>query len=655
MEKFVIIRPSQLRRLAFMLTLLLAAFTGLGYRLVDLQWLRHDELSTLAEKRQSTILRPSRRGDILDARGNVLATSLFVKTVCADPSLMGTNQAIVARALAPLLEMSEAELVKRLQPRSWVNEKGEDVDDRYVLLKRKVSVDDWKRIQEAMKNLSFGVNEKRLSRRDRAFYRSLRQNAVFVEPVDDQLRVYPNANLAAHVLGFVGATERRVDHRVIYDVAGRDGVELTFDKVLNGTVGWRQTEVAPGRGELVVFREQDVEARPGLNVVMTLDAGLQNIVESEIAEAWAQHQPVSISSIVVRPRTGEILAMANLPGYDPNRPGGPMANLRNRAIADIAEPGSTFKIVVVSGALNEGLVSLPDPFDCEQGVFRFRGQTLHDHHPYGALSVENVIARSSNIGAAKIGIRLGEGNLYRYIRGFGFGESTAIALPGEVRGRVHPTNQWSKISVAWIPMGHEVAATPLQMVMAMSAIANGGRLMRPLLVDRLEDQDHHVVLKYQPQMVRQVVSESTSRLMVQALKSAVSTNGTGQRAQLDYYRVAGKTGTAQKIENGAYSHTKHYSSFIGFFPADQPELCISVVIDEPKKGSYGGETAAPVFHRIADRAAMYFGIRPDFPPPSDLVPAGSDSLLEAGAARALTAAQTGRHFSRANATETVDQ
>jgi cell division protein FtsI/penicillin-binding protein 2 len=227
------------------------------------------------------------------------------------------------------------------------------------------------------------------------------------------------------------------------------------------------------------------------------------------------------------------------------------------------------------------------------------------------LSVEEIIEKSSNIGAAKIGIKLGEARLYQYMRDFGFGTRTGIPLGGEVDGIVHPLNKWEKLSISRIPMGHGVSATPLQMVMAMCAIANDGWLMRPMLVDRLEDSQHKVVAKYSPQRVRQVISEIAARQMVTALKTVVSPDGTAPKAALDHYTVAGKTGTARKVVNGRYSSEKHFSSFIGFFPADDPELCISVVLDEPKHGYYGGQTAAPVFKQIAERAANYLNIRPD--------------------------------------------
>jgi cell division protein FtsI/penicillin-binding protein 2 len=319
--------------------------------------------------------------------------------------------------------------------------------------------------------------------------------------------------------------------------------------------------------------------------------------------------------------------MATLPNFNPNDlTGSSIDARRNRVIADVAEPGSTFKIVVISGALNDGVISLEDRFDCENGVFVFAGRPLHDHEPYGVLSVEEIITHSSNIGAAKVGIKMGPDNLYRYMRQFGFGTKTGIPLLGEVSGFVHPVNKWTKLSISRIPMGHEVAVTPLQMVMAMCAVGNGGRLMRPMLVDRLEDEQGNIIFRNYPQQVRQTVSERAAHLMVTALKTVVSTNGTGKKAILEHYTVAGKTGTAQKIVNGVYRRDQHYSSFIGFFPADRPEICVAVFLDDPKHGYYAGEAAAPVFRDIAERVAQYLAVESDLPPPSPAVAPGSPAM-----------------------------
>jgi cell division protein FtsI/penicillin-binding protein 2 len=305
--------------------------------------------------------------------------------------------------------------------------------------------------------------------------------------------------------------------------------------------------------------------------------------------------------------------MASLPSFDANNPGAPgeaVDALNNRVISDVAEPGSTFKIVVVSGALNEGVVRLTDTFDCENGMFWYAGKRLTDHAHYGVLSVSNIITKSSNIGAAKIGLKMGETRLHDYVTAFGFGRKTGIPLPWESRGLVSEVSNWTKLSITRIPMGHEVGATCLQTAMAMSAVANKGVLMQPLLVDRLVDTDGSTAIKYYPQAVRRVISEEADKDMVEALKSVVTQDGTAVKAAMEHYTVAGKTGTAQKAENGYYGD-KFFSSFVGFFPADNPEILIYVALDSPNSGHYGGDVAAPIFREIAEKAANYLNIRPD--------------------------------------------
>jgi cell division protein FtsI/penicillin-binding protein 2 len=603
----------QFKRVLLLLAVLGLAFAGLGYRLVDLQVLRHDELAKLAQDNTQREFRQApRRGDILDAHGNLLATSVPVKMVCANPSLIGNQQAVVARALAPLLQMSEAALYPKLFPRVSKNAKGETVTNNlhYVRLQKNVPDETWQRIQSAMNGLSFGVDEKKLSKTDRAFFSNLRQGAIFAEP--DQMRVYPNGSLAAQVLGFSGVEELKVDGHPVSQISGRDGIELALNSALSGVAGWRVTETDRQQRELAALRDEDVQARDGLNAVLTIDAAVQHILETSLADAMQKHTPASITGIVMRPRTGEILAMVTLPNYDPNKPDTILPDTRNRVITDVVEPGSTFKIVAVSGALNDGVVHFNDTFDCEEGHFAFAGRILHDHEPFGILTTKGIITKSSNIGAAKIGIKLGPARLYDYASEFGFGARTAIPLPGEVGGILHPVKDWTKVSVAQIPMGQGVAVTRLQMFMAMAALANDGWLMRPMLVSRLEDRDGNVVQKYEPQRVRQVVSESTDNLMLEALKTVVTADGTAPGAAMKDYTVAGKTGTAQKANPaGGYFDNKFIASFIGFFPADNPQLCISIVMDEPKEGYYGGQVCGPVFREVAERCASYLNIPAD--------------------------------------------
>lgn len=596
-----------------MLTLLVcAAFAGLGYRLVDLQVMRHDELSARAQRAaEHESWQAPQRGNILDVHGNPLAISVPVKTVCADPSLIGNQQAVVARAIAPLLQMSEADVYQKLFPRVSKNQNGELITNglRYVRLAKNISVETWGKIQSAMQNLSFGVDEKKLSRDDRMFLNGLRRYAVYAEPT--QMRVYPNGPLAAQVLGFAGVDDLKVDDHYISQIVGRDGIEYSLNSVLTGVAGWRVTEVDGKRHEIVPLRDEDVHPRDGLNVVLTIDSVIQHIVEETLADAMQKHTPVDITGIVMRPQTGEILAMATLPHYDPNDPNTISPKTRDRVITDVMEPGSTFKVVTISGALNDGVVRLNDAFNCGEGKFAYAGHILHDAEPNGILTTEGIITKSSNIGAAQIGIKLGENRLYDYASEFGFGQRTGIPLPGEVGGILHPVKDWSKISIAQIPMGQGIAVTRLQMLMAIGAIANHGWLMRPMLVKQLQDHDGNIVQKYEPQRVQQIVSDATAKGVIQALKTVVSTNGTAPGAAMKDYIVAGKTGTAQKAEHGIYAPGKYFASFIGFFPADNPQLCISIVMNEPKEGYYGGQVCGPVFKEIAERCASYLNIPPD--------------------------------------------
>jgi cell division protein FtsI/penicillin-binding protein 2 len=612
-------RGQQLARLLALLALVVAAFVGLGFRLVDLQVWRHDELSRLAEKSSvAKIPQAARRGDILDANGNLLATSVPVKTVCANPSLIGNQQAAVAHALAPLLQMNESDLFRKLV-RQTNYSKGQTVTNQHAVLQRKVSDETWQKISSAMTNLPLAVDESKMSKTERVNFRNfalnLRQYAIFGE--DDQLRVYQNGRLAAHVLGFVGT---RQDTNNVSELFGYDGIENFFNDNLEGASGWRVTGMDSRKNELAQLRDEDVQARDGLSVVLTIDTAVQNILETELADAMREHAPDGITGIIMRPSTGEILAMASLPNFDPNDVRAADTNaLRNRVISDVMEPGSTFKTIVIAGALNEHLVTLNDTFFCENGFFQYGGIPLRDSegHHFGNLPVWQILQKSSNIGAAKIGIKLQAPKLYDYMENFGLGAATGIPLPGEISARrfVRPANEWGKYSIAQIPMGQGVSVTRLQMAMAVGAIANGGVLMRPMLVKQLQDGNGNIVQKYEPQAVRRVVSEDTAKQMVEALKTVVSKDGTAPLASLANYVVAGKTGTAEKTVEGhvGYVEGKYVVSFIGFFPADNPQICISIVMDSPKEGgrAFGGALCGPVFHNVAERCASYLNIPAD--------------------------------------------
>lgn len=643
-------------RLLFLAIGLGVCFLVLCGRLIELQVLRCEEFRDKARRQHKiAVLKQPQRGDIRDIRGNLLATSIPVKTVCVDPTLITNYQVEVAHVIAPLLETNEVDLLKNFRNLTHLvtNEnKVRAVTNRCIVLQHNVPVDTWTNLEQllvwnyevqstnALIQKQLALDAKRgertwkawlpgrsrtrkakLTDRDKLPLRNAWLNAI--TSVDDQRRHYVNSNLAAHVLGFTGTSEQEINDRIIPQANGVEGIEATFNDKLTGVCGWRIGSTDGRRRELVVFREQNVEPRPGLNVVLTLDARVQYIVEEEMAQIVSKHSPRGVSAIVMRPATGEILALANWPTFDPNNIRGTNPDRRrNRAIVDVAEPGSTFKIVTVSAALNDGLVTLADRFNCEHGRFWFAGHTLRDHEFYDTLTVEEIIAKSSNIGTAKIAIlmaeRWGTQRLYQYIRASGFGSRTGIPLGGESPGIVHPVDKWSKLSISRIPIGQGVAATPLQMTLAMCTVANGGVLMRPMLVDHTEDDTGHVVTEYKPITVHRVISQRAAREITRALKEVVAKTGTAVKAALEHYTVAGKTGTAEKPGPGGYMAGKYFASFIGFFPADAPELCIAVFVDEPevKTGYYGGQVAGPPFKRMAERIALYLNIHPDIPDPS---------------------------------------
>ena len=603
------------RRMVFLTIVMGICFVTLGCRLVDLHVLQHEEFARLAEDQHDHFYyREAPRGDIVDRRGSPLATSIPVKRVCADPFALKGQEAELAHFLAPLLKTNET-WVRAMLSKTKVNATGEVVSARYVILKQRVPVEDWEKIRSALTN-QFAVltRGRKLSKPQYGELRLAWTRAIYTE--DDQVRTYPNGALAAHVLGFTGERTVVKNGHTNTLPAGVEGVEKTFDEKLHGARGWVKTETTSGRQEIFMFREQDVEARPGLNVKLTIDARVQQIVEEELVAPMAKHYASSALAIVMRPRTGEILAMATLPNFNPNHPAkSPAAARRNRIITDMFEPGSTFKMVTLAGALNDNVVRLSDRFDCENGAFFFAGRVLHDHEHYSVMSVEEIIAKSSNIGTAKVAIKMGKERTFKYIWDFGFGQRTGLPLSGEVAGWLARPKDWAQIHISRIPIGQGVTATPLQMAMALAAIGNDGVLMRPMIVDSLVDEKGETVVKYQPQIVRRVVSPAAAKDAVKAMKTVVET-GTADKAKLDNYTVAGKTGTAETPVGGFYTKEKYYASFIGFFPADNPELLIAVSVDEPlkKTGYYGGQVAAPVFKRIAERTANFLNLKPDVEP-----------------------------------------
>lgn len=574
-------------RLLCATVLLAVVFTRLSWRLVEIQVADHDRFSMLAA-RKNVERRPifSKRGVIITADGEALAQNEPVKRVIADAFLL-TDHAAVADILAPLLELPREDLVQKFQ-RKVTNEAGLKVPCRYIVLKKDVP-------ELVAQNIADTLA-------------AAKQRGIFFE--QDFRRIYPNGRMLSHVVGYANSEN-----------VGVAGIEQSMDQYLHGEDGYRYFEHDRTGKELVLYRGQERAPRHGQSVRLTIDIGLQKIVEAELDEAMKQFKPKFAVAVLQRPETGEILAIASRPTFDPNnipKNSGKTGEeyidpLVNRAIAASYEPGSTFKIVATGGSLTERLVSADTMIQCENGYFtRYK---LKDHHPYGELTVNDIIVKSSNIGVCKLALQLGEQRFYEYVRKFGFGEKTGIVLPGEENGLLEPPHRWTKMySISRIPMGHEIAVTPIQSVSSMSVVANGGQLMVPQIVREIIDDENHIVETVRPQAVRTVLSKSAADSLREALSQVVSEKGTARLAAVKGFRVAGKTGTAQVYnKDGSVSREKHRVSFVGFMPAEAPAFTGLVMLEQPETGhnqDMGGLVAAPIFSRIAERAARYLGLQP---------------------------------------------
>lgn len=532
-------------------------------RLYHLQVIQYVDLVARAERQQQrTIEIASKRGTIFDRQMQPLAMSLAVDSIFAVPSEI-PNPEMVAGLVAPVLGISPGDLLgrfKAFKSFSWV--------------KRKVTNEEAARVRDM--NLKGIYYQKELK------------------------RFYPKGELAAQVLGHVGLD----DH-------GLAGLEYRFDDVIKGTPG-RMLVAADARRQS--FHSTAREGRPGKSLVLTLDQNIQYVAEKALAEAAAKWQMASGTVVVQDPHTGEILAMASYPTFDPNKfSKSEPAQQINRAVSWVYEPGSTFKLVTVAAALEEKLTTPQEVINCQYGSIVLAGHTIHDDKPHGDLTVSQVMAHSSGVGVIKLGLRLGEDRLYRYIRAFGFGAEAGVDLPGEERGLLKPPSRWSGISLGEISMGQEVGVTALQIASAYSAIANGGMLFPPRVVREIFQGDRHEPMAAAPG--RRVVSPRTAEMMKEILAEAVE-NGTGTTARPSGYRAAGKTGTAQKINSsGTYSKTHYVASFVGFAPVQNPAVTILVVIDSPVGAIYGREVAAPVFRSIAEQTLGYLNVPQDNPSP----------------------------------------
>jgi len=418
--------------------------------------------------------------------------------------------------------------------------------------------------------------------------------------VEESKRFYPHGRRGSHYLGFVG-----VDHQ------GLEGLELALNGIVQGQDGWRST-LRDAKGDLLIGSwSAEIAPMDGLDVVLTIDSVVQQVAEEALERGVRKYHAKGGSIIVMDPATGAILAMANAPSYDANDPASvPADRRRNRAVTDLFEPGSTFKIVTASALLEEKRIALEEPIVCEDGAYRIPGRhTLHDHHPNGTLSFHDVIKLSSNIGTAKAAQRLAPDELYRYIRAFGFGRKTGIDVPGEVSGLLNPPERWSRTSPFIIPIGQEVAVTPIQLAVMTAVIANGGMRVHPHLVDRIQTPEGRLVRSLERDAPVRVLSPETASVVQDILTSVVE-SGTGRLANVQGLTVAGKTGTAQKLEpTGRYSHSRYVASFVGFGPVPDSRFVMVVCVDEPRPLYFGGTVSAPIFKQVVERLAGYWELK----------------------------------------------
>jgi cell division protein FtsI (penicillin-binding protein 3)/stage V sporulation protein D (sporulation-specific penicillin-binding protein) len=556
--------------------LVCAAFIGLfsifSFRLIYLQAIKHDEYAGLAaEKHVHKQIIHAERGTILDANNEVLAHNIPVQTVVADATHLNNRQAIVD-LVSQALGLPPAQVAEKLSS-----------ERRYIVVKREVP------------EAQAGALREKL--------RAANLRGIYFE--HDATRVYPNGSMLCHVIGFTD-----------FDHHGIQGVEASMEEYLHGQDGFRFIEHNRAGQEIVPYRGQERPSRDGYQVHLTVDLSLQNIVENEIDAAMEEYSPQKATIILMRPQTGEILALANRPDFDLNlRAEAKPEEMKNRAIIDMMEPGSTFKIVAAAAALNERKLRSDSTIFCENGLWSFGGAALHDHRAFSYLSVRDILVKSSNIGAAKLALSVGDQRFYEYIRRFGFGERTGIELPGEIGGVIRPPKAWSKISITRIPMGHEVGVTPLQMTVAMAVIANGGKLVTPRIIKSITTPEGKIISSLSPVELRQVISPETAREIGDALRGVVSDRGTAAAAAVPGFTIAGKTGTAQKVDpRGGYEQGKYVVSFAGYLPAEHPEFVGLVVLDDAHTNkpelNYGGHIAGPIFSRVAEKAARYLDLEP---------------------------------------------
>lgn len=560
------------RRRLFLVLAGAALWTGLLVgRLVHLQVVLHDDLIERARRQQEyEVTIPAMRGSILARDGSLLASSIEETAIYVHPHLLDDRDA-APEILAPALRMSVEEVTR------LVNQ-----DDPLVYLKRYAPPEIVSAV-EAVK-------------REHDLYLSVGRHPA-------NRRYYPNRQLAAHVLGFVNSENQ-----------GAAGIEYRFNDVIRGQDGRWLTLKDGGQKPIDPdgsFRE---DPTPGHDISLTIHPLIQRVAESTLEQVVREREADGAAAVVMDPRTGEVLALASYPTFNPNVHDQALVELssRNSAVNTVYEPGSTFKIFTAAAGFHDDLVFEDELIDCQGGALRVANHTYHDWRSgFGIMPFSKVFANSSNVGMIKVGLRLQPERFYQWLRAFGFGEPTGIGLPGEASGILRPTSRWSALSQSSMIIGQEIGVTPLQLATAVSAVANGGLLMQPYVVSEIRDAAGNVQFEHQPTVRRRVLDEVTAARVMDVLESVINPDSaTGRAAGIRGYRLAGKTGTAQKIgPDGLYS--QYVSSFIGILPASAPELVVLVVIDAPRKGYYGSEVAAPAFRTIAEAAVRVLRLAPD--------------------------------------------
>jgi cell division protein FtsI (penicillin-binding protein 3) len=553
-------------------TLFVAAFIAFWMvivcaRLIHLQFSQHDALANRArQQQQNSVETTPQRGDLLDRHGLQLARSVQTVSLFLDPDgLDAETLDKTAEQLSQVLEIKQAELQTQFREAQLAKK-------RFIWIARRLDADRGARIVE--------------------------MNLPGVHTRFEPKRFYPNGSLAAHVLGYVGL-----------DGEGLGGVEQFYNAKVAGEPGRLFFENdAKGRA----YESYEIAAKPGQTVVLTIDQSIQYQAEQALQAAIQRSRAKSGTVIVLDPRSGEILALANAPTFDPNRVADTSAQTRsNWALQNIYEPGSTFKVVAFSAALEKKLVRVDDRIDCQMGAINVAGRVVRDHRAFGSLTIREALEKSSNVAAIKLGIKVGDETMYDYMRRFGFGSRTGIELPGETAGLLRKVERWHPSSIGSIAIGQEVGVTPVQMVAAFGALANDGVRVAPHLIREVRDANGTVVYRAQPEQ-RRVINAETA-IALRSMLEGVTLQGTAKKAQLDGYSAAGKTGTAQKIDprTKSYSATKFVGSFVGFAPVSDPQVVIIVVIDEPGGAYHGGDVAAPVFREVAEQILPILDVMPD--------------------------------------------